>query len=131
LQTALERDGFDVVPVPSVRHALRRIATERFDVLLSDLHMPHPRDGFAVASAMLHTHPEALTLVLSGQQELDEALSTIRSHSDEVLVKPIEFAALGEIIREKLDNRAPRKALPVESVASIVEQTLTVQFRAG
>src|ERR1035438_257738 len=55
LQTALERDGFDVVPVPSVRHALRRIATERFDVLLSDLHTPHPGDGFTVAGAMRHT----------------------------------------------------------------------------
>jgi DNA-binding NarL/FixJ family response regulator len=124
LQTALERDGFDVVPVPNVRRALRRIATERFDVLLSDLHMPHPGDGFAVASAMRHTHPEALTLVLSGRQELDEALSTIRSHSDEVLVKPFEFAALGEIIREKLDKRAPRKTLPMATVASLVEQNL-------
>jgi len=124
LQTALERDGFDVVPVPSVRHALRRIATERFDVLLSDLHMPHPGDGFTVAGAMRHTHPEAVTLVLSGHQELDEPLSTIRSQSDEVLVKPIEFAALGQTIREKLDNRAPRKALPAEIVASMLEQNL-------
>jgi DNA-binding NtrC family response regulator len=78
LQTELERDGFDVVPVPNVRNALR-IATGRFDVPLSDLHMPHPGDGFAVASVTRHTHPQAVTLVLSGHQELDEALSTIRS----------------------------------------------------
>ena len=124
LQSALERDGFEVVAVPTVRRALRCIATEKFDVLVSDLHMPHPGDGFTVASAMRHTHPKAVTLVLSGHPELDESMSAIRSQTDEVLVKPIEFAALGELIREKLANRVPRKALRTESVASILEQNL-------
>jgi CheY-like chemotaxis protein len=34
LQIALERDGFEVVAEATVSGALRRIATERFDVLL-------------------------------------------------------------------------------------------------
>src|SRR6266852_2501986 len=48
LQAALERDGFEVVAVANVREALSRIAAENFDVLLSDLHMPHAGDGFTV-----------------------------------------------------------------------------------
>jgi DNA-binding response OmpR family regulator len=124
LHTALERDGFHVVAVPSVRRALRCIATEKFDVLLSDLHMPQPGDGFTLASAMRHTHPKAVTLVLSGHPELHEAISAIRSQADEVLVKPIEFAALGGIIREKLTNRVSYEALPAERVASIPDQSL-------
>jgi two-component system, cell cycle response regulator CpdR len=40
LQAALERDGFEVVAVANVSDALRYIATEKFDALLSDLHMP-------------------------------------------------------------------------------------------
>src|SRR5438128_2005898 len=52
LQEALERDGFEVVAATSVAGALRRIATEQFDVLLSDLHMPNAGDGFTVVSAM-------------------------------------------------------------------------------
>ena len=130
LQTALERHGFDVVAVPGVCPALRCIATEKFDVLLSDLHMPEPGDGFTVVSAMRHTHPEAVTLVLSGHPELDEAMSAIRSQADEVLVKPIEIAALGEIIYEKLANRVRPKALPPESVASILEQNLDITIQA-
>lgn len=62
LQVALERDGFEVVAVASVKEALSRIAAESFDVLLSDLHMPHAGDGFTVVSAMRHTHPQAVTL---------------------------------------------------------------------
>jgi CheY-like chemotaxis protein len=39
-QAGLERNGFEVVTASSVNEALRLISTEKFDVLLSDLHMP-------------------------------------------------------------------------------------------
>jgi len=124
LRAALERDGFDVVAVSSVSEALSRIAAEDFDVLLSDLHMPHAGDGFTVVSAMRHTHPAAVTLVLSGYPELDEALCAIRLQADEVLVKPMEISSLRELIHRKLANPVPRKRLPTQSVASILEQSL-------
>ncbi len=124
LQAVLERDGFEVVAVANVREALSRIAAESFDVLLSDLHMPHAGDGFTVVSAMRHTHPKAVTLVLSGYPELDEALSAIRLQADEVLVKPIEIASLREIIHKELANPSPHRPLPTQSVASILEHDL-------
>jgi CheY-like chemotaxis protein len=124
LQVALERDGFEVVAVASVKDALSRIAAESFDVLLSDLHMPHAGDGFTVVSAMRHTHPQAVTLVLSGYPALEEALSAIRVQADEILVKPIEIASLRKLIREKLAHPAAPRSLPAESVASILEHDL-------
>ncbi len=124
LQVTLERDGYEVVAVASVSEALSRIATENFDVLLSDLHMPQAGDGFTVVSAMRHTHPNAVTLVLSGYPALDEALAAIRLQADEVLVKPIEIASLREIIRKKLANPVAHRPAPTESVASILENDL-------
>ena len=124
LQVALERDGFEVVAVAGVRDALSRIADERFDVLISDLHMPYAGDGFTVVGAMRHTHPKAITLVLSGYPFIDEALSAIRLQADEILVKPIEISSLRKIIHEKLAHPAGPKALPAESVASILEHDL-------
>jgi DNA-binding response OmpR family regulator len=124
LRATLERDGFEVVAVANVRDALRYIATENFDALLSDLHMPHAGDGFTVVSAMRHTHPQAVTLVLSGYPAIDEALSAIRLQADEVLVKPIRTASLREAIRNKLANPVARRSPPTESVASILEHDL-------
>ena len=124
LQTALERDGFEVVAVANVRAALLCIATDNFDALLSDLHMPNAGDGFTVVSAMRHTHPQAVTLVLSGYPAIDEALSAIRLQADEVLMKPIQIAALREAIRKKLANPVASRPLPTESVASILEHDL-------
>jgi DNA-binding response OmpR family regulator len=133
LQVTLERDGFEVVAVASVSETLSRIATENFDVLLSDLHMPQAGDGFTVVSAMRHTHPNAVTLVLSGYPAVDEALAAIRLQADEVLVKPIEIASLREIIREKLAHPIARRPVPTESVASILEHNVdaTIQDWIG
>lgn len=124
LQVALERDGFEVVSVAGVKDALSRIAGEQFDVLLTDLHMPHAGDGFTVVGAMRHTHPHAVTLVLSGYPFLDEALSAIRLQADAVLVKPIEIAPLRKLIRERLARPVASKPLPAESVATILERDL-------
>jgi len=124
LRTALERDGFDVVAVAGVREALSRIASENFDVLLSDLHMPYAGDGFTLVSAMRHTHPEAVTLVLSGYPEIDEALSAIRLQADEVLAKPVEISSLRELIHQKLANPVHRSPAPTQTVASILEHNL-------
>jgi ActR/RegA family two-component response regulator len=130
LQAALERDGFEVVSVMNVTEALSHIANEKFDVLVSDLHMPHAGDGFTVVSAMRHTHPDAVTLVLSGYPALDEALSAIRVQVDEVLCKPIEIASLRKLIHEKLEHPVAYRPVPTESVADILEHDLdaTIQY---
>ncbi|HZE26827.1 MAG TPA: response regulator [Terriglobales bacterium] len=132
LQTALERDGFQVVAARRVPEALGHIAKEKFDVLLSDLHMPQAGDGFTVVSAMRHTHPEAVTLVLSGYPALDESLAAIRLQADEVLVKPIEISLLRQLIREKLANpiaRGSYSASTILSVATILERDLDITIR--
>jgi CheY-like chemotaxis protein len=129
LQVALERDGFEVVAVAGVKDALSRIAEENFDVLLSDLHMPHAGDGFTVVGAMRHTHPQAVTLVLSGYPFLDEAFSAIRLQADAILVKPIEIASLRKLIRDKLSHPVASKSLLAESVATILEHDLAATIQ--
>jgi len=122
LHEGLHRDGFEVVVASNVRDALRLIATETFDVLLSDLHMPLAGDGFTLVSAMRHTHPDALTIVLSGYPALDEAMSAILAQADEIFAKPIRIGALKELIRTRLADPHSIKRMKPESVASILER---------
>jgi CheY-like chemotaxis protein len=118
----LETYGFEVVAAASVNQALRLISTEKFDVLLSDLHMPDAGDGFTVVSAMRHAHPNAVTLVLSGYPALQEAMAAILLEPDEVLVKPIGLAAVAKIIQKKLSNPSARMSMKKERVAAILER---------
>ena len=128
-QEGLESHGFEVVPAATVNEALTLISTQDFHVLLSDLHMPDAGDGLTVVSAMRHTHPHAVTLVLSGYPALQEAMSAILLQADEVLVKPVGISEITEIIQKKLSNPSPRVAMNKERVAAILERDmdLTIQ----
>jgi len=128
-EAGLERDGFEVVTASNVSDALRHIATEHFDVLLSDLHMPLAGDGFTVVSAMRHTHPKALTLVLSGYPALDEAMAAIISQADEIIVKPFQIGSVKQLIRTRLANPLPVKRAQAESVASILERDTDITIQ--
>jgi YesN/AraC family two-component response regulator len=67
----------------------------------ADLHMPDPGDGFALVAAMRHAQPEALTLVVSGFPDVQEAMAGIGLQADEVLVKPFDVKQLAELVRKK------------------------------
>jgi DNA-binding response OmpR family regulator len=120
MNQALMRKGFEVVTASSVPEALRHIADETFDVLITDLHMPEAGDGFTVVSAMHHSQPHALTMLVSGYPDVESAMAAILLEADEVLVKPFEVGRLTDLIHERLDNREPHQRQPKERVGAIL-----------
>jgi CheY-like chemotaxis protein len=121
LCTILKLRGYIVVEAADVPSALKLIGSQSFDALLSDLHMPAPGDGLTVVSAMRHSHPKAITLLMSAFPEMEEATKAILKQADEVLVKPMGITALMNIINNRLADGAPAPRV-VESVASILER---------
>ncbi len=123
----LQQNDFQVVTAGSVPDALRLCCNQKFDVLLCDLHMPRPGDGFTVVSAMRHCNPEAITIIYSGYPALGAAMSDILLQADEVLVKPLIIPDLITMINHRLAegrDRTPR-AIPgddAESVATILQR---------
>src|SRR5579864_2802477 len=126
MEVSLTKEGFEVVTAASVTDALNQIVTQPFDVLITDLHMPGPGDGFAVVTAMRHTQPEALTLVVSGFPDVQEAMSAILLQADEVLVKPFDVKQLAELIRRKKQESKRSPKVQKESVASILERDVSI-----
>ena len=102
MNATLTRKGFEVVAVSSVTEALRHITTESFDVLITDLHMPNPGDGFSVVTAMRHSQPDALTLIVSGYPDVQSAMAAILLEADEIIVKPFEVGRLADLLRDKM-----------------------------
>src|ERR1700681_3033014 len=122
MNQGLERKGYEVVAAATVTEALKRIATESFDVLITDLHMTDPGDGFTVVSSMRHSQPDALTMLVSGYPDVQSAMAAILLEADEIVVKPFEIGRLNELVREKVLNRKPRKRLDKESVGAILQR---------
>jgi DNA-binding response OmpR family regulator len=125
MNEGLQRKGFEVATAASVTEALRRIATESFDVLITDLHMPNPGDGFTVVSAMRHSQPNALTMLVSGYPDVQSAMAAILLEADEIVVKPFEIGQLTELVNQKMLNRKPTKRLDKERVGVILQRCVS------
>jgi DNA-binding NtrC family response regulator len=102
-----------------VTEALKLIIAEKFDVLITDLHMPNPSDGFAVITAMPHSQPDAPTLLVSGYPDVKSAMEPILLEADDIIVKPFEAGKLAELVHDKLLTRRPSAHTPKERVADI------------
>ena len=122
MSQSLKTKGFEVVAVGGVTDALKCISTEKFDVLITDLHMPNPGDGFTVISAMRHSQPDALTMLLSGFPDVKSAMEAIILEADEIVVKPVEIKQLAEIVRERLLIRKPADRPNKERVSQILHR---------
>jgi DNA-binding response OmpR family regulator len=129
LQESLEKNDFEVVTATNVTEAIIQIVAQPFDVLITDLHMPGAGDGFAVVTAMRHSQPEALTLVVSGFPDVQEAMAAILLQADEVIVKPFNVKQLAELIREKTGERRPSRKTSKETVASILERDAPITIQ--
>jgi YesN/AraC family two-component response regulator len=122
LSALLSHSGFNVATASNVPTALKLISAETYDVLLSDLHMPGAGDGLTVVSAMRHSNPRAVTILLSSFPEMNAAARAILLQTDQILIKSMEMSKLVEAIRMRIAS-GPSDPSPVESVATILERS--------
>lgn len=125
LAPILERHGFTVSTAGTVPEALEKINHETFDVLLSDLNIGQPGDGFTVVSAMRRVQPNACTFILTGYPDFETALEAIRSQVDDYLLKPTDVPTLIQAIERKLEHRRPRTPEPpVKRVSALLRENV-------
>jgi ActR/RegA family two-component response regulator len=99
LPRILATEGFDCTTVATVSEALSEIGRQRFDILLSDLNIGEPGDGFIVVGAMRRVQPHARTYILTGYPDFASALEAIRRQVDDYLVKPADIPTLLKTLR--------------------------------
>ncbi len=119
---SLEKQNCEVVSARNANEAFRQIAAQKFDVLLTDLHMPEAGDGFSVVTVMRHCQPEALTLVASDYPDVNRAMNAMVLQADAILLKPFDVRQLPGLLENKMSTAkaAPR---PVkEAIASILDR---------
>ena len=123
LGVVLEAHGFIVTTASSVVEAVRHIASESFDVLLSDLHMPGDGDGLIVVGAMRHANAKVVTLLLSANPDMTKASAAMLRHVDYIVTKPVNADSIIQIIRQRLAHEEPSpRSLRVEAAATVLER---------
>ena len=135
LPAILEQEGFAVTVAASVPEALQYIIMEQFDVLISDLNIGNPGDGFTIVSAMRRTQPNAVTLILTGYPDFETAVRALREQVDDYVTKPADIKHLVGTLRNKL--RSPNRKLSdqVKRVSTVLkehaEQIIEEWFQAA
>ena len=127
LETVLVRSGFEVSAVASVPEALELISSKHFDVLLSDLNIGQPGDGFTVVSAMRRVQPHACTFILTGYPDIESAIQAIRSQVDDYFSKPLRVEELlSAITAVRNGKRVADKPAPLRTVADLIRDSQQV-----
>jgi ActR/RegA family two-component response regulator len=122
LPAVLAMHGFEVSTASSVAEALHFMNSITFDVLISDLNIGHPGDGFTVVSAMRRTQPDCVTLILTGYPAFETALQAIRSQVDDYLIKPAPVEMLVNAIEQKLHERQPHRPIELKRVPKLLRE---------
>ncbi|HUN89175.1 MAG TPA: response regulator [Terriglobales bacterium] len=124
LPAILRMHGFEVISAGDVGEAVQAIASRPFDVLISDLNIGSPGDGFTVVSAMRRTQPNCVTLILTGYPAFETALQAIRSQVDDYLIKPAGVQELVAAIEDKLRNRRPHQLEQLKRLPQILHENV-------
>ena len=104
----LGRRGFRTEEASNLAETREKLIQIRPDAMILDHSLP---DGMAVDAIpeLLELDSEVVILVLTAHGSIDLAVQAIKSGAEQFLTKPIEMAALEEVLERCLDNQRLRR----------------------
>ena len=104
LEMALVRHGFKVTTSTNAQRALELVATQDFDVVLTDLSMPE-MSGLDLCERVLGTRPNMPVVVITGQGSLETAIGAIRVGAYDFITKPVDPKLLFLSVSRAIQHR--------------------------
>jgi two-component system, NtrC family, response regulator HydG len=108
LADGLSERGYDAVPEASSREAARRLASEPFDALVTDLRMAGV-DGLELLEVSKRAAPARPVLVMTAYSAVDSAVESIRRGAYHYLTKPFKVDELALFLGRAIDESELRR----------------------
>lgn len=89
VQACLERGGFEVAFAENPELAMDLFGKERFDLLLTDLHMPG-MSGLQLIEKLQESHVDVPAMMLTGEEDVGIVVSALKLGVLDYLVKPAQ-----------------------------------------
>ncbi len=110
----LELAGCRVVAENDAEAALRRLARQRFEMVISDVNLGSGMDGHALLEQIKREQPLLPVLLITAYGSIARSVSAMQAGAVDYLVKPFEPGALIELVqRHALGKSAGDDASPV------------------
>lgn len=110
LRNTLARADYTVVEAEDAKTALRQAATEHPSAILLDLGLPD-RDGLSIIP-LLRAKGDAVILVVSARDAVDEKVTALDLGADDFVTKPFDTDELLARLRVALRHQGPSDTAP-------------------
>jgi DNA-binding NtrC family response regulator len=101
----LSSEGYKIDTTQDPREALKKISSEKYDFLLTDIKMPH-MDGMTLAKEAQKISPDTGTIFMTGYASLDTAKEAIKAGAYDYIMKPFELSELRKGIAKAVAKKA-------------------------
>lgn len=105
LSLELKRCGFSISGAKSGEEAMKLLASESFDAVVTDLRLGGA-DGLTVLANCKKVQPETEVIVITGHGSVDTAVAAMKAGAFDYLTKPIEPEELVLILNKALEHRS-------------------------
>jgi two-component system response regulator HydG len=137
LRQVLASEGYDAIAETSARRAIERLATEDFDLVLTDVTMQE-MNGLDLCRHVVEARPGMPVILVTGRGTMDTAIGALRSGARDFLTKPVDVDSLIVAVVRGLQHRAPtdksvlgtlRPTGPADerSLASLLGQSVAIR----
>jgi two-component system, sensor histidine kinase and response regulator len=108
LLSTLREHGYEAVGATNPADALARLRRERFDVMLTDVHLPE-MDGVALLRAALAIDPGLIGIMMTGHGVVDTAVDAMKAGAVDYVLKPFKLKSVLAVLARALAMRQLRE----------------------
>jgi len=95
----------DCTPAGSAEEAVRLLAARKFNLLITDIHMPGA-SGLELCSLVHRTCPDTVVIVLSGMSDIRYQVEAMRQGTLYYIEKPVDLEKLFALVESALKCQA-------------------------
>lgn len=108
LGVLLERQGHSVIAASDGEQALRFVAQEAPDLIISDLRMPKV-DGIGLLAGIREQHPHLPVILITAYASLESTIEAMQLGADDYITKPFRIDEIRLVVEKALARRKTRQ----------------------
>lgn len=95
---------YECVALDSAEAALAALATQSFEVIMSDIALPQ-MTGIEMVRQIIQQAPDSVIVMISGQLTIEGAIQAMRAGAFDYITKPFELSEVADVTRRAVEHR--------------------------
>jgi DNA-binding NtrC family response regulator len=124
LELLLQREGYEAVLVTDGVEAMVALEANRFDLVISDLHMPN-MDGMELLAHIRQRWADLPVIIITAASDVSDVVKVVKLGATNYLVKPVATPVVVTTVKKALNARAAALP-PTRSITELVGNSRSI-----